>query len=190
MFSFRQALRILAWMTLGAAAGLALAWSQTDRGGEWRELGVLPEPPERIVGATLWGVWIECGGGELHYFSAHNVRMGGWSERTPPMEPQEQQSVLLSHLKHRPGPIENEVESLEIMGWREGDLLYSKYALRADGSVLVWQDWPKAPNWQPLAVYPLAGALTALAAMAVLWFVQHPDRSRGIKNSQMKEAKI
>jgi len=166
---FKRGVRLVAWICLGGLVGLLIAWAQlAGYTIYWQDLGRPPIEARRIAGANLWGVWLETTSGKLYYLPADNITQGGWSD-IDPQRLKREHTVLPGEAPRRsPAALSGVTDRREVYSLRDNYTLYSQYALRSDGHVLVWQDWPTPTDRTAITTYPIGGALLfAILAMVI-----------------------
>jgi hypothetical protein len=158
MFTRKSIIKFIVFPFIGFA--FALAYALASLAGytiRWQSLGSPPEKPERIVAASSRGVWVASASGKLYVASPK----GSWAESTGNF-PGEAPVPAGSHVRRRPPVIDDANVNLEAYEVVKDTRIYTVYALKQDGSVYVWQDWPKQEDKQRLWIWPLIGALLVL----------------------------
>ncbi|HZD57824.1 MAG TPA: hypothetical protein VE136_13915 [Anaerolineales bacterium] len=146
---------LVAWALIGAVIGLAFAWAQVS--GlliRWQNLGRPPENSVEIIAANARAVWIETASGKIYISSLE----GGWRQAEGYVPQGERASGELP-VRRRPKPLEDAVDSYTSTQSAGGEIIYSLYTIRADGSVYLWQDWPKPSDRNNLLIAPVLSTI-------------------------------
>ena len=130
---------ILLLAATGAILGLIFGWAYlAGLTIQWQSLGTPPERPLKILAANSRGVWVESISGNIFVASPQ----GDWSESTGNLPP-DKSPASGQTLRIQPKPLKNVVDMADSYELREENPIYTRYALRSDGSVFMWQDWPR-----------------------------------------------
>jgi hypothetical protein len=139
---------------IGAIVGLIFGWAYlAGLTIQWQSLGAPPEKPVRILAASSRGVWVESISRTLYVASPQ----GDWSESTGNL-PRDRAPSSGQTIRIQPKPLNNVVDSMDAFEIRGDNTIYTRYALRADGSVFLWQDWPRDSDRRMLFTGPAIGA--------------------------------
>jgi hypothetical protein len=168
----RQIALLVGWTLIGAMIGLALAWAQIS--GlliHWQNLGKPPEKPVKIIAANSRAVWVATTSGDVYISSLE----GSW-RKSEGYIPQRETSSSEPPLRRRPKPLEGAVDTYESIQTAGASIIYSMYTIRDDGSVYLWQDWPKPSDRNSLLIGPVLGAIlfswSALIVIGYRGFVE------------------
>jgi hypothetical protein len=137
----------------GAAVGFVLALAQlSGRLVHWKSLGAPPERPVRIVAASSRGVWVEAISGQLYVGSPQ----GRWGLSTGNF-PLFNATASEIDIRVKPKPLKDATDIREAVEPVGAITIYSVYTIRNDGSVYLWQDWPKPEDRKLLLIAPMLG---------------------------------